>query len=84
MYTPKVLTWSDEMTSGIVELDAQYKYLIDTCNDLGHSIGRRFDPEDISQVLKMLKFFVETSSPSRSIRTSPTGSSILLWQRICT
>ncbi len=47
------------MTTGIVELDAQHKYLIDTFNDLGHSIERKFDPEDISKVLKVLKFFVE-------------------------
>lgn len=59
MYTPKVLTWRDEMTTGIVELDAQHKYLLDSFNDLGHSIGTRYDPEDINKVLKMMKFFVE-------------------------
>ncbi len=47
------------MTTGIVELDAQHKYLLDSFNDLGHSIGRRYDPEDINKVLKMMKFFVE-------------------------
>jgi hemerythrin len=59
MYTPKEMMWRDEMTTGIVELDAQHKYLIDTFNDLGHSIGRRYDPQDINKVLKMMKFYVE-------------------------
>ena len=59
MYLPKELYWRDEMTTGIVELDAQHKYLIDTFNDLGHSITGRYDAEDINKVLKMMKFFVE-------------------------
>jgi hemerythrin len=59
MYTPKELYWRDEMTTGIVELDAQHKYLIDTFNDLGHSITGRYDPENINKVLKMMKFYVE-------------------------
>jgi len=59
MYTPKELYWRDEMTTGVVELDAQHKYLIDTFNDLGHSIGRGYDPQDINKVLKMMKFYVE-------------------------
>ena len=59
MYTPKELYWRDEMTTGVVELDAQHKYLIDTFNDLGHSIRGRFEPEEITKVLKMMKFFVE-------------------------
>src|SRR5512138_3737270 len=59
MYTPKELMWRDEMTTGIVEIDAQHKYLIDTFNDLGHSILGKYDPEDITKVLKMMKFYVE-------------------------
>jgi hemerythrin len=59
MYTPKELHWKNEMTTGVVELDAQHKFLIDTFNDLGHSIGGRFDPEDINKVMKVMKFYVE-------------------------
>jgi len=59
MYTPKEIYWRDEMTTGVVELDAQHKYLIDTFNDLGHSIGGRYDPENITKVLKVMKFYVE-------------------------
>lgn len=59
MYTPKVLQWRDEMTTGVVELDAQHKYLIDFFNDLGHGILKRYDPEDISKVLKVMKYYAE-------------------------
>lgn len=59
MYTPRVLQWSDEMTTGIVEIDAQHKYLIDFFNDLGHGIQKRYDPEDISKVLKVMKYYAD-------------------------
>lgn len=59
MYTPKELLWRDEMTTGVVELDAQHKYLIDFFNDLGYSIKRKFDPVDISKVLKVMKYYAE-------------------------
>lgn len=47
------------MTTGVVELDAQHKYLIETFNDLGHSIQKRYDPEDINKVLKVMKYYAE-------------------------
>jgi hemerythrin len=59
MYTPKELHWRDEMTTGVVEIDAQHKYLIDFFNDLGHSIKKRYDPEDTSKVLKVMKYYAE-------------------------
>lgn len=59
MFTPKELFWKDEMSTGVVELDAQHKYLIDFFNDLGHSIERRYDPEDIRKVLKVMKYYTE-------------------------
>lgn len=59
MYRPKELVWKDEMTTGVVELDAQHKYLIDFFNDLGYSIQKRYDPEDITKVLKVMKYYVE-------------------------
>jgi len=59
MYIPKVLVWKDEMTTGVVEIDAQHKYLIDFFNDLGHSIQKRYDSEDVSKVLKVMKFYAE-------------------------
>ncbi len=59
MYTPRELIWKDEMTTGLVEIDAQHKYLIDFFNDLGHSIKKRYNPEDISKVLKVMKYYSE-------------------------
>ena len=59
MYTPKNLIWMDEMTTGVVEIDAQHKYLIDFFNDLGHSIQKNYNPEDISKVLKVMKYYAE-------------------------
>lgn len=59
MYTPRMLRWKDEMTTGVVELDAQHKYLIDFFNDLGHSIQKRYDPGDISKILKVMKYYAE-------------------------
>jgi hemerythrin len=59
MYTPKELFWRDEMTTGVVELDAQHKYLINFFNDLGHSIKKKYDPEDISKVLKVMKYYAD-------------------------
>ena len=59
MDSPRKLAWKDEMTTGVVEIDAQHKYLIDFFNDLGHSILERYTPEDISKVLKVMKFYAE-------------------------
>lgn len=59
MYTRRELFWRDEMTTGVVEIDAQHKYLIDFFNDLGHSITKKYDPEDISKVLKVVKYYAE-------------------------
>ena len=59
MYKPKELSWRDEMTTGVVELDAQHKYLIDFFNDLGYSIQKRYDPEDITKALKVMKYYAE-------------------------
>ena len=59
MYTPRELHWNDDMTTGVVEIDAQHKYLIDFFNDLGHSIQKRYDPEDISKVLKVMKYYAD-------------------------
>lgn len=59
MYTPRELYWRDEMTTGVVELDAQHKYLIDFFNDLGYSINSRHDLDDISKILKVMKYYAE-------------------------
>lgn len=59
MYVPKELSWKDEMTTGVVEIDAQHKYLIDFFNDLGYSINKSHDPDDISKVLKVMKYYAE-------------------------
>lgn len=59
MYVPKEMSWKDEMTTGVVEIDAQHRYLIDFFNDLGYSINKRYDPDDISKVLKVMKYYAE-------------------------
>lgn len=60
MYTPKRITWRDEMTTGVVDLDAQHKYLIDIFNDLGYSIQRKnYNADDIDKVLKVMKYYAE-------------------------
>ena len=59
VYTPRKLYWTDEMSTGVVEIDAQHKYLIDFFNDLGHSIQKMYDPDDISKVLKVMRYYAE-------------------------
>lgn len=57
MYTPRRLIWSDGMTTGDEEIDAQHKYLIDFFNDLGKSIAKEYPAEDVEKVLKVMKFY---------------------------
>ena len=59
MYTPRRLIWREEMTTGVIELDAQHKYLIDIFNDLGYSIQKKYDPDDVGKVLRVMKYYAE-------------------------
>lgn len=47
------------MTTGVAEIDAQHKYLVDFINDLGYSIRKKYSPQDILKVLQVLKFYAE-------------------------
>lgn len=58
MYIPNTLTWKDTMTTGVPEIDSQHKYLINFINELGYSINKKHNPDDIAGVLQVMKFYV--------------------------
>ncbi len=59
MYVPREFAWNDEMTTGVSEIDVQHKYLVNFINELGYSINKSHDPEDVVKVLKVMKFYAE-------------------------
>jgi hemerythrin len=59
MYVPRVFKWNDGMATGLPEIDDQHKYLINFINELGYSINKNYDPDDIVKVLKVMKFYAE-------------------------
>jgi hemerythrin len=57
MYTPKQLSWVEELTTGNESLDNQHKYLVETLNRLGSAITNGSGKENILKILDTLSFY---------------------------
>lgn len=60
MYSPQLLYWEDNLTTGDRELDSQHRYLFEICNDLATAIEKERGRKIIGMVLEVLVFYANS------------------------
>ena len=54
-----MITWDDEMTTGVMKLDRQHKKLIEKYNELYEAIDQGRGREVIGEILDFLEFYAD-------------------------